>query len=195
MEMGYGRKIRARSYFIICFFAFLSAVEIHSAAAEQASSGYYLGKITSSTSSSGQNKKKNKPSNFIGIKTVIKKKEFRQAPSVSPSYILKQHAGINAYSRSGNNELSGGYNFFEMDGYSVGGGNTPGIGVSGIEFTIDGVPINNDADGGEIYDLGLMNNDIKSIQIQRGVTDANNLGNWDVGGHINITTLYPTKHR
>lgn len=195
MEIGFRKEIRIRSYFIIYFLVIFFIGGIHSAAAAQASSGYYLGKITSSTSSSGENKKKNKPSKFIGIKTVIKKKEFQQAPSVSPSYILKQHAGINAYSRSGNNELSGGYNFFEMDGYTVGGGNTPGIGVSGIEFTIDGVPINNDADGGEIYDLGLMNNDIKSVQIQRGVTDANNLGNWDVGGHINITTLYPTKHR
>lgn len=195
MKEKFKQEIRTRSFLLL--FSFLSIFfigGIHSVRADQSSTNYYLGKITSSTNST-KNKKKNKPSKFIGIKTVIKKKEFQQAPSVSPSYILKQHAGINAYSRSGNNELSGGYNFFEMDGYTVGGGNTPGIGVSGIEFTIDGVPINNDADGGEIYDLGLMNSDIKSVQIQRGVTDANNLGNWDVGGHINITTLYPTKHK
>jgi iron complex outermembrane receptor protein len=195
MEKKLKQKNLTRSILLfLFFFSYFFIGRIYSVSAAQAVSGYYLGKITSSTNSAINKKKKDKPSKFIGIKTVVRKKEFQQAPSVSPSYVLKQHAGINAYSRSGNNELSGGYNFFEMDGYTVGGGNTPGIGVSGIEFTIDGIPINNDADGGEIYDLGLMNSDIQSVQIQRGVTDANNLGNWDVGGHINITTLYPTKH-
>jgi iron complex outermembrane receptor protein len=78
-------------------------------------------------------------------------------------------------------------------GYTTGGSNSAPSGGSNIEFSVEGVPQNVNQDGGMVYDLNLMNNDISSVDIQRGVTTSQQLGNYASGCAINIHLVQPTK--
>ena len=132
--------------------------------------------------------------NTTGAISVVNRKKFAQNLTTGASYALMLNSpSIEYFSRSGSEGITGGMNYFSCRGYTVGAANTVNTGVSGIEMSIDDVPLNNGTDGGEIYDLGVMNTDIASADIQRGVTTSRQMGNWAAGCAINFNLVEPTQ--
>ncbi len=132
--------------------------------------------------------------NTTGAISVVGRQKFVQNLSTGASYALMLNSpSIEYFSRSGSQGISGGMNYFSCRGYTVGAANTVNTGTSGIEISIDGVPMNIEADGGEIYDLGVMNTDIASATIQRGVTTSRQMGNYAAGCAIDFHLVDPTK--
>lgn len=129
-----------------------------------------------------------------GAISIIDKKKFQQNLSTGAAYTLMQNSpSIEYFSRSGSQGISGGMNYMSCRGYTVGGANTTALGTAGIEISIDGVPMNIEADGGEIYDLGIMNTDIKSASVQRGVTTSRQTGNYAAGCAIDFHLIEPSQ--
>ncbi|EQD58677.1 TonB-dependent receptor, partial [mine drainage metagenome] len=121
-----------------------------------------------------------------GAMTIVGRKKFAENQTTGIGYVLMQTPSVNYYSRSGANGITGGMNYFMCRGYTTGGSNSAPSGGSNIEFSVEGVPQNVNQDGGMVYDLNLMNNDISSVDIQRGVTTSQQLGNYASGCAINI---------
>lgn len=128
-----------------------------------------------------------------GAITVVDHKTFETWQTTGIGFALSNQPGINYYSRSGANGVTGGMNYFTCRGYSTGGSNTAPSGGSNIEFYVEGVPQNENQDGGMIYDLGLFNMDIASVDIRRGVTTSAEMGNYASGCSINIHLMQPTQ--
>ncbi len=128
-----------------------------------------------------------------GAITVVGHKTFETWQTTGIGFALSNQPGINYYSRSGANGVTGGMNYFTCRGYSTGGSNTAPSGGSNIEFEVEGVPFNENQDGGMVYDLNLFNIDIASVDIQRGVTTSANLYNYASGCNVNIHLMQPTK--
>ncbi|MHB8421982.1 MAG: TonB-dependent receptor [Leptospirales bacterium] len=132
--------------------------------------------------------------NTTGAISIVNRKKFAQNLTTGASYALMLNSpSIEYFSRTGSQGISGGMNYFSCRGYTVGAANSVNTGVSGIEISIDGVPMNIEADGGEIYDLGVMNADIASATIQRGVTTSRQMGNYAAGCAINFNLVEPSK--
>ena len=128
-----------------------------------------------------------------GAISVVDQKKFQQNLNTGAAYTLMQNTpGIEYYSRSGTAGITGGMNYMSCRGYTVGGANTNPNGNSGIEMSVEGVPMNVEADGGEVYDLGIMNTDIKSATVNRGVTTSRETGNYAAGCSINFQLVEPT---
>ncbi len=128
-----------------------------------------------------------------GAITVVDHKTFETWQTTGIGFALSNQPGINYYSRSGANGVTGGMNYFTCRGYSSGGSNTAPSGGSNIEFEVEGVPFNQNQDGGMVYDLNLFNMDIASVDIQRGVTTSANLYNYASGCNVNIHLMQPTQ--
>ncbi len=129
-----------------------------------------------------------------GAISIVGRKKFVQNLTTGATYALMLNSpSIEYFSRSGSQGISGGMNYFSCRGYTVGAANTVNTGTSGIEISIDGVPMNIEADGGEIYDLGVMNTDIASATIQRGVTTSRQMGNYAAGCAIDFHLIEPLK--
>jgi len=130
-----------------------------------------------------------------GAISVVDKKKFQQNLTAGANYTLMQNTpGIEYFSRSGSQGLSNSGYYLSCRGYAAAGSNATVFGLSsGIEVSVDGVPLNNEADGGEILDLGIMNTDIKSAEIQRGVTTSRQTGNYAAGCAINYNLVEPAK--
>ncbi|MHB1563416.1 MAG: TonB-dependent receptor [Leptospirillum sp.] len=128
-----------------------------------------------------------------GAITVVGRKTFETFQTAGIGFALSNQPGVNYYSRSGANGVTGGMNYFTCRGYSTGGSNTAPSGGSNIEFTVEGVPFNENQDGGMVYDLNLFNTDIASVDIQRGVTTSANLYNYASGCSVNIHLMQPTQ--
>ena len=128
-----------------------------------------------------------------GAITIVDHKTFETWQTTGIGFALSNQPGINYYSRSGANGVTGGMNYFTCRGYSTGGSNTAPSGGSNIEFTVEGVPFNQSQDGGMVYDLNLFNLDIASVDIQRGVTTSQNLYNYASGCTVNIHLMQPTQ--
>ncbi|MHB1287221.1 MAG: TonB-dependent receptor [Leptospirales bacterium] len=129
-----------------------------------------------------------------GAITVVDHKTFETWQTTGIGFALSNQPGINYYSRSGANGVTGGMNYFTCRGYSTGGSNTAPSGGSNIEFYIEGVPQNENQDGGMVYDLGLFNMDIASVDIKRGVTTSAEMGNYASGCSVNIHLMQPTQN-
>ncbi len=128
-----------------------------------------------------------------GAISVVDQKKFQQNLNTGAAYTLMQNTpGIEYYSRSGSEGITGGMNYMSCRGYTVGGANTNPNGSAGIEMSVEGVPMNIEADGGEVYDLGIMNTDIKSATVNRGVTTSRETGNYAAGCSINFQLVGPT---
>ncbi len=128
-----------------------------------------------------------------GALSIISKKKFEQNQSAGLGWVLNTSPSINYYSRSGMNGLTGGMNYFMCRGYSTGGSNTAPSGNSNIQFMVEGVPMNVNQDGGMVYDLNLMNQDVASAEIKRGVTTSQDLGNYASGCTVDIHLVQPSK--
>lgn len=129
-----------------------------------------------------------------GAISIVDKKKFQQNLTTGATYTLMQNTpGIEYYSRSGSEGMTGNMNFMSCRGYTVGGANTNPNGSAGIEMSVEGVPMNIEADGGEVYNLGIMNTDIKSATVNRGVTTSRETGNYAAGCSINFHLVTPTK--
>ena len=128
-----------------------------------------------------------------GAITIVDHKTFETWQTTGIGFALSNQPGINYYSRSGANGVTGGMNYFTCRGYSTGGSNTAPSGGSNIEFEVEGVPFNQNQDGGMVYDLNLFNLDIASVDIQRGVTTSANLYNYASGCNVNIHLMQPTQ--
>ncbi len=128
-----------------------------------------------------------------GAITIVDHKTFETWQTAGIGFALSNQPGINYYSRSGANGVTGGMNYFTCRGYSTGGSNTAPSGGSNIEFEVEGVPFNQNQDGGMVYDLNLFNLDIASVDIQRGVTTSANLYNYASGCNVNIHLMQPTQ--
>ncbi len=128
-----------------------------------------------------------------GAITVVGRKTFETFQTAGIGFALSNQPGINYYSRSGANGVTGGMNYFTCRGFSTGGSNTAPSGGSNIEFYVEGVPQNENQDGGMVYDLGLFNTDIASVDIRRGVTTSAELGNYASGCSVNIHLMQPTQ--
>jgi len=127
-----------------------------------------------------------------GAISVIDQKKFQQNLTTGAAYTLMQNSpSIEYYSRSGSQGISGGMNYMSCRGYTVGGANTTPVGTSGIEMSVEGVPMNVEADGGEVYDLGIMNTDVKSATVNRGVTTSRETGNYAAGCSVNFHLVDP----
>ena len=129
-----------------------------------------------------------------GAISVIDRKKFQQNLTTGATYTLMQNSpGIEFYSRSGSQGITGGMNYMSCRGYTVGGANTNPNGNAGIEMSVEGVPMNVEADGGEVYDLGIMNSDVKSATVKRGVTTSRETGNYAAGCSVNFQLMDPTQ--
>ncbi len=128
-----------------------------------------------------------------GAISIISKKKFEDNQSAGIGWVLNTSPSINYYSRSGMNGLTGGMNYFMCRGYSTGGSNTAPNGDSNIEFMVEGVPMNVNQDGGMVYDLNLMNQDVASAEIKRGVTTSQDLANYASGCTVDIHLVQPSK--
>ena len=128
-----------------------------------------------------------------GAITVVDHKTFETWQTTGIGFALSNQPGINYYSRSGANGVTGGMNYFTCRGYSTGGSNTAPSGGSNVEFTVEGVPFNENQDGGMVYDLNLFNIDIASVDITRGVTTSANLYNYASGCSVDIHLMQPTQ--
>ncbi len=128
-----------------------------------------------------------------GAIAVVGRKTFETWQTTGIGFALSNQPGINYYSRSGANGVTGGMNYFTCRGYSTGGSNTAPSGGSNIEFTVEGVPFNENQDGGMVYDLNLFNINIASVDIERGVTTASKLYNYASGCSVDIHLMQPTK--
>ena len=128
-----------------------------------------------------------------GALSIISRKKFEQNQSAGLGWVLNTSPSINYYSRSGMNGLTGGMNYFMCRGYSTGGSNTAPSGDSNIQFMVEGVPMNVNQDGGMVYDLNLMNQDVASAEIKRGVTTSQDLGNYASGCTVDIHLVQPSK--
>ena len=131
--------------------------------------------------------------NTTGAITVVSHKTFETWQTTGIGFALSNQPGINYYSRSGSNGVTGGMNYFTCRGYTTGGSNTAPSGGSNIEFNIEGVPQNENQDGGMVYDLGLFNTDIASVDINRGVTTSAEMGNYAGGCSVNIHLMQPSQ--
>ena len=134
----------------------------------------------------------NKIKDSTGAISVVGRKKFAENQTTGLGYVLMQTPSVNYYSRSGANGITGGMEYFMCRGYTTGGSNTAPSSASNIEFSVEGVPMNNDV-AGEVYDLNLMNNDIASVEIQRGVTTSMQLGNYASGCAVNIHLVQPSR--
>ena len=129
-----------------------------------------------------------------GAISIVDQKKFQQNLTTGATYTLMQNTpGIEFFSRSGNQGLTGGMNYMSCRGYTVGGANTNPNGNAGIEMSVEGVPMNIEADGGEVYDLGIMNSDVKSATVNRGVTTSRETGNYAAGCSVNFKLVDPTQ--
>ncbi|MHB8370134.1 MAG: TonB-dependent receptor [Leptospirales bacterium] len=132
-----------------------------------------------------------------GAITVISKKKFEDNQSAGLGWVLNTSPSINYYSRAGMNGLTGGMNFFMCRGYSTGGANANGgggsLGGSNIQFMVEGVPMNTNQDGGMVYDLNLINQNVASVEVKRGVTTSQDLANYASGCTVNINLVQPSK--
>lgn len=129
-----------------------------------------------------------------GAISIIDQKKFQQNLTTGATYTLMQNTpGIEYFSRSGSQGIAGGMNYMSCRGYTVGGANTTITGTSGIELSVDGIPMNIEADGGEVYDLGIMNTDVKSATVERGVTTSRQTGNYAAGCAIDFHLIEPTQ--
>lgn len=130
-----------------------------------------------------------------GAISVIDQKKFQQNLTTGVEYTLEQNSpGIEFYDRDGSQGISADMYYMSCRGYNVAGNNaTPAELSSGIEFSVDGIPLNMEANGGEIQGTAVMNADIKSATIQRGVTTSRQLGNYAAGCAIDLETVEPTK--
>ncbi len=128
-----------------------------------------------------------------GAITIVDHKTFETWQTTGIGFALSNQPGVNYYSRSGANGVTGGMNYFTCRGYSTGGSNTAPSGGANIEFEVEGVPFNENQDGGMVYDLNLFNIDIASVDIQRGVTTSANLYNYASGCNVNIHLMQPTQ--
>ena len=127
-----------------------------------------------------------------GAISIVDQKKFQQNLTTGAAYTLMQNTpGIEYYSRSGAQGISGGMNYMSCRGYTVGGANTNPNGNAGIEMSVEGVPMNIEADGGEVYDLGIMNTDVKSATVNRGVTTSRETGNYAAGCSVNFHLVDP----
>ncbi len=132
--------------------------------------------------------------NTTGAISIVDRKKFQQNLTTGANYTLMQNTpGIEFYSRSGNQGLTGGMNYMSCRGYTVGAANTNPNGNAGIEMSVEGVPQNIEADGGEVYDLGIINTDIKSATVSRGVTTSRETGNYAAGCSINYKLVDPSQ--
>jgi iron complex outermembrane receptor protein len=131
--------------------------------------------------------------NETGAITVVSHKTFETWQTTGIGFALSNQPGINYYSRSGSNGVTGGMNFFTCRGYTTGGSNTAPSSGSNIEFNIEGVPQNENQDGGMVYDLSLFNTDIASVDINRGVTTSAEMGNYAGGCSVNIHLMQPSQ--
>jgi len=134
-----------------------------------------------------------------GAITVISKKKFEDNQSAGLGWVLNTSPSINYYSRAGMNGLTGGMNFFMCRGYTAGGGNATGaggsLGGSNIQFMVEGVPMNVNQDGGMVYDLNLINQNVASVEVKRGVTTSQDLANYASGCTVDINLVQPSKDR
>jgi len=129
-----------------------------------------------------------------GAISIVDQKKFQQNLTTGSGYTLMQNTpGIEYYSRSGAQGISGGMNYMSCRGYTVGGANTNPNGNAGIEMSVEGVPMNVEADGGEVYDLGIMNTDVKSATVNRGVTTSRETGSYAAGCSVNFKLVDPTQ--
>ncbi len=129
-----------------------------------------------------------------GAISIVDQKKFQQNLTTGATYTLMQNTpGIEFFSRSGNQGLTGGMNYMSCRGYTVGGANTNPNGNAGIEMSVEGVPMNVEADGGEVYDLGIMNSDVKSATVNRGVTTSRETGNYAAGCSVNFKLVDPSQ--
>ena len=128
-----------------------------------------------------------------GAITIVDHKTFETWQTTGIGFALSNQPGINYYSRSGSNGVTGGMNFFTCRGYTTGGSNTAPSSGSNIEFNIEGVPQNENQDGGMVYDLSLFNTDIASVDINRGVTTSAEMGNYAGGCSVNIHLMQPSQ--
>ena len=128
-----------------------------------------------------------------GAITIVDHKTFETWQTTGIGFALSNQPGVNYYSRSGANGITGGMNYFSCRGYTTGGSNTSPSGTGNIEFYIEGVPLNNDSDGGQVYNVPLSNIDIASVDINRGVTTSAELGNYASGCSVNIHLMQPTQ--
>ncbi len=131
--------------------------------------------------------------NTTGAITVVSHKTFETWQTTGIGFALSNQPGINYYSRSGSNGVTGGMNYFTCRGYTTGGSNTAPSSGSNIEFNIEGVPQNENQDGGMVYDLSLFNTDIASVDINRGVTTSAEMGNYAGGCSVNIHLMQPSQ--
>ncbi len=132
--------------------------------------------------------------NTTGAISIVDQKKFQQNLTTGATYTLMQNTpGIEFFSRSGNQGLTGGMNYMSCRGYTVGGANTNPNGNAGIEMSVEGVPMNVEADGGEVYDLGIMNSDVKSATVNRGVTTSRETGNYAAGCSVNFKLVDPSQ--
>lgn len=129
-----------------------------------------------------------------GAITVVGRKTFETWQTTGIGFALSNQPSINYYSRSGANGITGGMNYFTCRGYTTGGSNTSPSSTGNIEFYIEGVPLNNDSDGGQVYNVPIFNNDIASVDIKRGVTTSAELGNYASGCSVNIHLMQPTQN-
>lgn len=128
-----------------------------------------------------------------GAITIVDHETFETWQTTGIGFALSNQPGINYYSRSGANGVTGGMNYFTCRGYTTGGSNTSPSGGSNIEFYVEGVPMNVNKKGGMIYDLNLFNEDIASVDITRGVTTSAELGNYASGCIVKIHLMQPTQ--
>ena len=128
-----------------------------------------------------------------GAITIVDHKTFETWETTGIGFALSNQPGINYYSRSGANGITGGMNYFTCRGYTTGGSNTSPSSTGNIEFYIEGVPLNNDSDGGQVYNVPIFNIDIASVDIKRGVTTSAELGNYASGCSVNIHLMQPTQ--
>ncbi len=128
-----------------------------------------------------------------GAITIVGRKKFVQYQTAGPGFVLNQTPSVNYYSRSGMNDITGGMEYFVCRGYTAGGTNSSPMGMSNVEFSIAGVPMNQSGDGGQIYGMPVVSNDISSMDVQRGVTTSEQLGNYASGCAVNFHLVAPSR--
>lgn len=129
-----------------------------------------------------------------GAISIVDRKRFVDNLSTGAFYTLMQNTpGIEYFNRSGSQGISGDTNYLVCRGYTAGGQNNQAFGTSGIEVSVEGIPMNIEADGGELYDLGIMNTDIKSGTVKRGVTTSRETGSFAAGCSIDFELVEPTQ--
>lgn len=150
----------------------------------------HLNKLAQADISASSDKK---IKNTTGAITEIPRIRFTQNLTASPEFALTLFSpSISSFSRSGSQDATSAFNYFSCRGYSAGGVSNIKIGTSGVEFSIDGVPMNIEANHGDVYNLGIMNTDISSATVQRGVTTSQEMGTFAAGCSVNFHLVDPT---